>query len=61
MPDAHGITPSPPQRPANQVDGTWDVNMSCPGGSALRESGAHFTLGRYARDFQIVKYLDKPS
>jgi hypothetical protein len=44
--------PASPRAPASPVEGTWDVFMSCPAGSALREPGAQFRGGLFARAFQ---------
>ncbi len=44
--------PPPPTPPSRPADGIWDVVMSCGDTSAVREMGAEFKQGRYARGFK---------
>jgi hypothetical protein len=46
------ITPPPPAIPTRPLEGTWDVFMSCPDGSSLREPAAAFRQGTYTRNFK---------
>jgi S1-C subfamily serine protease len=43
--------PPPPSPPTSPADGLWDLFMSCASSAALRELGAQFLGGRYARGF----------
>ncbi len=41
-----------PPPPAQPVNGTWDITMSCRDGSQVNEQSASFTRGTYARTYK---------
>src|SRR5262249_14320188 len=51
VPSQSSIPPPPPAVPSRPVNGTWDVTMTCGDGSDVKEFGARFAGGLYARSF----------
>lgn len=51
-PKVLSMLPPPPPAPAQPLDGTFDVTMSCQDGSQVNEQSALFTRGTYARTYK---------